>query len=124
MTSSLYLVGNREIRSLLGDISRQRVYQLTIRPDFPPPVASLSQGKVWLGEDVESWMERKRRPRPQQQPTPPEPAPTDQPEIPTARREPITWLSASPHPRPPALNAGRAYERSATIPCCLHGTDS
>ncbi|WP_430784188.1 hypothetical protein [Actinoplanes sp. G11-F43] len=74
MTAPLYLVGNREIRMLLGNISRQRVYQLTTRADFPAPVANLSQGKVWSGTDVESWMERKRRPRQPAPFTPPDPA--------------------------------------------------
>jgi predicted DNA-binding transcriptional regulator AlpA len=54
---SLRFVGAHEIRVLLaGGISRQRVYQLTSRPDFPAPVADLAMGKVWLAEDVEAWI--------------------------------------------------------------------
>jgi prophage regulatory protein len=53
---SLRLVGAHEIRVWLGGVSRQRVYQLTSRDDFPPPVADLAQGKVWLAADVEAWI--------------------------------------------------------------------
>lgn len=49
-----HLVGAREIETLLG-VSRQRVYQLTARPDFPAPVVALAMGKVWSREDVEQW---------------------------------------------------------------------
>ncbi|WP_433789254.1 DNA-binding protein [Actinoplanes sp. CA-252034] len=52
----MYLVGNREIRILLGGISRQRTYKITQRPDFPRPVAHLAQGAVWLGDQVEEWI--------------------------------------------------------------------
>jgi prophage regulatory protein len=65
----LRLVGAREIRDLLG-VSRQRVYQLAGRPDFPSPVATLAQGKIWLVNDIEAWIginrttPRARRQRP------------------------------------------------------------
>lgn len=101
MTSPLYLVGNREIRLMLGDISRQRVYQLTARPDFPAPAASLCQGKVWRGEDVEAWISRRRRPL----------------------STPTTGTSAAPVPRPPAPRLApppRPYVPTTVIPCCLH----
>ncbi|GAA2641429.1 hypothetical protein Adu01nite_39920 [Paractinoplanes durhamensis] len=49
------LAGAHEVRELLG-VSRQRVYQLAARSDFPEPVAALAQGKVWLFGDVERWM--------------------------------------------------------------------
>ncbi len=55
------LVGTHEIRLLLGGISRQRVYQLTRRRDFPRPAADLSQGKVWLTDDVEEWISSRRK---------------------------------------------------------------
>ena len=54
-------MGAHEIRLRIGRISRQRVYQLARRPDFPAPVADLAQGKVWLTEDVEAWMKVHRR---------------------------------------------------------------
>ena len=53
-------MGAHEIRMRLGGISRQRVYQITSRPDFPQPIAELGQGKVWGAADVEAWIRRKR----------------------------------------------------------------
>ncbi|MFF0144613.1 hypothetical protein ATK36_3206 [Amycolatopsis sulphurea] len=47
-------VGGAEIGRLFG-ISRQRVYQLTSRADFPEPVAQLAMGNVWRTEDVRGW---------------------------------------------------------------------
>ena len=49
------LVGAHEIRDSLG-VSRQRVYQLVKRSDFPQPIAELAQGKVWLLADLEAWI--------------------------------------------------------------------
>jgi prophage regulatory protein len=49
------LVGAHEIRGLLG-VSRQRVYQLARGAEFPKPVATLRQGKIWAVDEVESWM--------------------------------------------------------------------
>jgi predicted DNA-binding transcriptional regulator AlpA len=54
-------MGAHEIRLRIGRISRQRVYQLARRPDFPAPVADLAQGKVWLADDVEAWIATRRR---------------------------------------------------------------
>ncbi|MDI6103545.1 AlpA family phage regulatory protein [Actinoplanes sp. NEAU-A12] len=59
-SSTLRLLGAHEIRTQIGEISRQRVYQLARRPDFPRPVAELAQGKVWLAEEVEAWLEARR----------------------------------------------------------------
>lgn len=53
-------MGAHEIRVRLGSISRQRVYHLTTRPDFPEPVADLAQGKVWAADDVEAWIASRR----------------------------------------------------------------
>ena len=55
----LHLVGAREIRDLLG-VSRQRVYQLAGRDDFPRPVAALASGKVWRIEDIQVWIAEHR----------------------------------------------------------------
>ena len=44
-----------EIRVRLG-ISRQRVYQLSLRPDWPVPYDELTVGKVWRREDIEEWI--------------------------------------------------------------------
>lgn len=60
MARKLRLVGSAEIRVMLGGVSRQRVYQITTRRDFPEPVAELSMGNVWLAEDVERWIAAKR----------------------------------------------------------------
>jgi prophage regulatory protein len=57
---SRYLVGAAEIRQRLGGISRQRVYQLTQRPDLPTPYDELVQGKVWRREDLEAWVKQNR----------------------------------------------------------------
>ncbi|WP_328469087.1 DNA-binding protein [Actinoplanes sp. NBC_00393] len=59
--TSLRLVGAAEISVLLGGVSRQRVYQLTRRADFPAPVADLAQGKVWNADDVLAWIASHRR---------------------------------------------------------------
>ena len=65
----LRLVGTEEIRVRLGGVSRQRVYQLTRRADFPQPIAELAQGGVWLAEDVDRWIAN-RRATAGQRPTP------------------------------------------------------
>jgi predicted DNA-binding transcriptional regulator AlpA len=59
------IVGVAEIAELLG-VSRQRVDQLTRRADFPPAVAELASGRLWVRGQVERWafsdnrLERKR----------------------------------------------------------------
>lgn len=53
-------MGAHEVRVRLGGVSRQRVYQLTGRGDFPAPVVELVQGKVWLAGDVEVWIAEHR----------------------------------------------------------------
>jgi predicted DNA-binding transcriptional regulator AlpA len=55
------LVGPAEIARMLGGISRQRVYQLTSRDDFPAPVAALATGKIWAYEDVIAFAKRTGR---------------------------------------------------------------
>ena len=57
---SRYLMGTAEIRHRLGGISRQRVYQLTQRPDWPEPCDELIRGKVWWYEDIEDWIRQHR----------------------------------------------------------------
>ena len=54
-----HLVGAREIAAMLG-VTRQRVYQLSQEPGFPPPVAELGLGKVWETADVERWAAQNR----------------------------------------------------------------
>ena len=53
-------MGTAEICSRLGGISRQRVYQLTRRPDWPTPYDELAQGRVWRKDDVEAWIAQYR----------------------------------------------------------------
>jgi len=53
-------MGAMEIAARLGH-TRQWVYVLTSRRDFPEPVIELGMGKIWLAEDVEAWI-REHRP--------------------------------------------------------------
>jgi len=59
-------LGVTELARTLG-VSRQRVAELRVRPDFPAPVASLAAGPVWrdstLRRFVEGWERRPGRPR-------------------------------------------------------------
>jgi prophage regulatory protein len=55
MTNRIRLVGAHEIREMLAPISRQRLYQLALRPDFPQPAATPTQGKVWFTDEIEAW---------------------------------------------------------------------
>lgn len=49
-------MGTAEIRKRFGDISRQRVYQLTQRLDWPSPCDHLIRGRVWKRGDIEAWI--------------------------------------------------------------------
>jgi prophage regulatory protein len=49
-------MGLGELRTRLGNVSRQRVDQLTRRRDFPKLYAKLAQGRLWLTDDVEAWI--------------------------------------------------------------------
>lgn len=42
-------------------VSRQRVFQITSREDFPAPEVELHMGKVWRTEDVRRWAENDGR---------------------------------------------------------------
>lgn len=53
-------VGSAEIAAMFG-ISRQRVYQLTSRPDFPEPMVRLKAGAVWVTADVLAWAQARGR---------------------------------------------------------------
>ncbi len=54
------LLGAAEIRQRLGGVSRQRVYQLTQRADWPAPYDELVQGRVWRRGDIEAWIKQHR----------------------------------------------------------------
>ncbi|MFE1785624.1 hypothetical protein ACFW9F_24385 [Streptomyces sp. NPDC059506] len=60
------LVGTSEIGQMLG-VSRQRAVQLAQRDDFPPAVAQLKSGPVFLAEQVRAfesrWTRASGRPR-------------------------------------------------------------
>lgn len=55
-----HLMGAREIELRLG-VSRQRVWQLINRADWPEPYDELAMGKVWRIKDIEAWI-REHRP--------------------------------------------------------------
>lgn len=56
------LVGVAEIADRLGLSRRQVVHNWQRRyPDFPEPVATLTQGQVWSWPDVERWLRRTGR---------------------------------------------------------------
>ena len=57
---SRHFMGAAEIRQRLGGISRQRVYQLTQRSDWPKPYDELIHDKVWRQDDIEAWILRHR----------------------------------------------------------------
>ena len=48
-------MGQYEIAERLG-VTRQRVQQLTARPDWPEPKIVLAMGKVWASDDIEAWI--------------------------------------------------------------------
>ena len=54
-------VGAAEIGEMLGGVSRQRVFQIVSRRDFPPAVQELRMGKFWRTAEVEAWI-REHRP--------------------------------------------------------------
>jgi predicted DNA-binding transcriptional regulator AlpA len=58
---SLRIVGVAEIKDLIG-VSRQRVYQMAKKPDFPRPYATMAQGQVWQTGEIEAWIAEHRDP--------------------------------------------------------------
>jgi prophage regulatory protein len=53
-------VGSGELEQMFG-VSRQRVYQLTTRKDFPAPAIVAKGGRIWRTADVVAWAEEKGR---------------------------------------------------------------
>jgi predicted DNA-binding transcriptional regulator AlpA len=53
------LMGTAEVARFLG-LSRQRVLKLSQGAAFPKPLAVLSMGKVWRGEDIRRWHAARR----------------------------------------------------------------
>jgi len=60
MVMGKYLMGAGEIGERLG-VSRQRVQQLAVKPNFPKPYDELQMGKVWLIADIEAWVREYRK---------------------------------------------------------------
>ena len=56
------LMGTREIADRIG-VCRQRVQQMAERHDFPEPMATLAQGRIWRADDVERWIAAHRAER-------------------------------------------------------------
>jgi predicted DNA-binding transcriptional regulator AlpA len=48
------VVAMAEMTSMLG-ISRSRLVQLLLTPEFPEPVATLTVGRIWSTEDIEAY---------------------------------------------------------------------
>jgi hypothetical protein len=48
------VVGATEAARMLG-VSRQRLYQLAERDDFPPPMVQLAAGPVWLSDSIRAF---------------------------------------------------------------------
>ena len=51
------VAGLVEIARMLG-VSKRTAVRYSKRDDFPPPLARLSAGLVWRGDDVEEWAKR------------------------------------------------------------------
>ncbi|MEV6638075.1 DNA-binding protein [Actinoplanes sp. NPDC051470] len=60
MKKWIRLMGMHEVRMLLGDVSKQRAYQITNKTHFPKPAADLAQGRIWRAEEVEAWVAEHR----------------------------------------------------------------
>lgn len=60
------LFGVAEIAALLG-VSRQRVYELRAKPQFPQPMTELAAGPVWARTEIDAflagWERRPGRPK-------------------------------------------------------------
>lgn len=57
MTRPLRLMAAAEVAAALN-VGPARVHAIVKDPkaNFPPPVAELRVGKIWLADDVEAWM--------------------------------------------------------------------
>jgi predicted DNA-binding transcriptional regulator AlpA len=54
MVHTTKLVGLAEVAELVG-ISKRTASRYALRSDFPPPVARLRAGPIWLEDDVRTW---------------------------------------------------------------------
>ena len=55
------VVAMAEMTSMLG-ISRSRLVQLLVTPEFPAPIATLTVGRIWSTEAVEAYAQQAGRP--------------------------------------------------------------
>lgn len=60
MDSQPPVLGFAEIAAVLG-VSKTRAGALIARADFPPPIATLSVGRIWAYSDVADYCERHGR---------------------------------------------------------------
>jgi hypothetical protein len=77
------LVGVSEAARMLG-VSKQRLTQLTTRPDFPEPMVTLASGPVWLTSGIRGF--ERRWPRKPGRPAKRQPAERRQAPAPTSPR--------------------------------------
>lgn len=54
------VVAMAEMTSMLG-ISRSRLVQLLVTPEFPNPIATLTVGRIWSTKDIEAYAQRTGR---------------------------------------------------------------
>ena len=59
VSRELDLVGVAEAAMLL-ETSRAQVSRLSLRDDFPDPVARLRMGPIWMRADVKRWAEERK----------------------------------------------------------------
>lgn len=60
MTAEQEYVGCAEVAEILG-VSKQRVSQLSRRPDFPSPFGAIRAAKFWRKADIEAYGLGRRR---------------------------------------------------------------
>jgi len=54
------VVAMAEMTSMLG-ISRSRLVQLLVLPEFPEPIATLTVGRIWSTEAIKAYAEQTGR---------------------------------------------------------------
>ena len=59
MTEDLELMGTAEVAVLLG-VSRQRVLAMVKKKQLPDPLATLTMGYVWRGDQIRRWAAERR----------------------------------------------------------------
>ena len=56
------IMRNKEVQKALG-ISRTTIHRMVKSGEFPKPISLGKRTKVWLWDEVEEWLERKKRER-------------------------------------------------------------